>query len=142
MCVIADRPLHRPLSQRAVPVPAGPPLSESSRDCRLTVIFYLFIMHDTLSPPSTMQHHPNTSEYTLDTVHDTDPLLQDDTPLYGSTQPRAPSPARLLLSAALRMAALFLFATLVLGGTLFLALPTLEPSVSFSPRSSFLTPLQ
>ena len=88
-----------------------------------------------------MQHHSNTSEYTLDTVHDTDPLIQDDASFYGSTQPtRGPSPARLLLSAALRMAALFLFSTLVLGGTLFLALPTLEPSVPSFPMLLFLTP--
>ncbi|KAN0093071.1 hypothetical protein V8E55_003855 [Tylopilus felleus] len=74
-------------------------------------------------------HHSNTSEYTLNTVHDTDRLLpQDDTSFYGSTQdsPR-PSSTRLLLSAALRMAAIFLVATLLLGGTLFLALPTLSP---------------
>lgn len=90
-------------------------------------------------------HHPNTSEYTLDTVHDTDPLLQqDDQSFYGATQ-RSPrtSPARLLLSATLRMAALFLVATLVLGGTLFLALPSLEPYVPLPHESHrILTPLQ
>lgn len=81
--------------------------------------------------------HPNESAYTLDTVPDTEPLLAHDPASYGAL-PRSPSPARLLLAAALRMAALFLVATLVLGGTLFLALPTLDPCVSslpLSPRS-------
>jgi hypothetical protein len=80
-------------------------------------------------------HHPNPSEYTLDTVRDTDPLLPDE------SRPTR-SPARLLLATALRMAALFIVATLLLGGTLFLALPTLQPSVSFSVLPfPFLNPL-
>lgn len=81
--------------------------------------------------------HPNSSEYTLDTVHDTDPLLPaDPDSSYGAADypPPPPSPTRLLLAAALRMAALFVLASLLLGGTLFLALPTLDPCVpSLSP---------
>ena len=103
-------------------------LCPRSRDYYLSFIIYLF-NYLLIIPPLIMLHQ-NTSEYTLDTVHDTAPLLQDSPSFYGShdTHPR-PSPTRLLLAAALRMAALFLVASLLLGGTLFLALPTLDPCV-------------
>ncbi|KAG9315091.1 hypothetical protein JVU11DRAFT_4203 [Chiua virens] len=73
--------------------------------------------------------HTNDSQYTLDTVQESQPLLtQDHGDDYGAVQPQhRPSPSRLLFNAALRMAALFLLSTLLLGGTLFLTLPTLDP---------------
>lgn len=130
MCVIADRPLSPAQASVSAPVSSYSPLSKTSRDYIQLNNNNNFII---AIPSSTTMHHSNTSEYTLNTVHDTDPLLpQDDTSFYGSTQdsPR-PSSTRLLLSAALRMAAIFLVATLLLGGTLFLALPTLSPCVPF-----------
>jgi len=93
-------------------------------------------------------HHPNTSSYTLDTVHiDVEPetmefaddrviLLAPDSDagsIYGATPaqsqtPHASSP-RLLLKAAIRMAAVFVLSTILLGGTLWLTLPTLDEYV-------------
>ncbi|KIK62387.1 hypothetical protein GYMLUDRAFT_164681 [Collybiopsis luxurians FD-317 M1] len=58
------------------------------------------------------------------------PLLTPATPSYGATMPRSPGTARsskkLIFNAALKMAAIFVVSTLLLGGTLWLALPTLE----------------
>ncbi|KAI9001542.1 oxalate transporter [Trametes punicea] len=45
---------------------------------------------------------------------------------YGATAPSRPSSRRLLWNATLKMAAIFLVSTVLLGGTLWLALPTLE----------------
>ncbi|KIY44128.1 oxalate transporter [Fistulina hepatica ATCC 64428] len=77
--------------------------------------------------------HPNSSLYTLDTIHDNaeTPLLAPDTASYGVAQ-ISPAPAtrlrqrRILLNAALKFAAIFVISTLFLGITLWLALPTLE----------------
>ncbi|PPQ73176.1 hypothetical protein CVT26_014775 [Gymnopilus dilepis] len=73
------------------------------------------------------------STYTLDTVHYSDddraPLLTPATPQYGATVPRSPNPSsstRIIFNATLKMACLFVVSTLLLGGTLWLALPTLE----------------
>ena len=52
---------------------------------------------------------------------------------YGTTTPTSPShpPSRkLLLNAAFKMATIFILSTAFLGGTLWLALPTLEEYVS------------
>ncbi|KAF9029751.1 hypothetical protein BDP27DRAFT_1273933 [Rhodocollybia butyracea] len=82
----------------------------------------------------------NSSVYTLATVNNDDesvnspraPLLTPLTPSYGSTMPRSPgtrtSSKKLILNATLKMAAIFIVSTALLGGTLWLALPTLEES--------------
>lgn len=76
--------------------------------------------------------------YTLDTVHysdddrasdDRSPLLQPATPDYGATFPRSPaqpSSTKVIFNATLKMACIFAISTILLGGTLWLALPTLE----------------
>ncbi|KAF5367439.1 hypothetical protein D9758_003806 [Tetrapyrgos nigripes] len=77
----------------------------------------------------------NPSLYTLATVNDDDddarPLLTPTTPSYGATPvtPRSsshPSSRKVIFNAALKMACIFVLSTLLLGGTLWLALPTLE----------------
>lgn len=91
-------------------------------------------------PPSplNLNRSDNASVYTLATVNDLDdeqdsvhaPLLTPLTPSYGATMPHSPGPARnsrkLILNATLKMAAIFVISTALLGGTLWLALPTLE----------------
>ena len=47
-------------------------------------------------------------------------------PSYGATGPSQPSSRKLLWNATLKMAVIFTVSTIVLGGTLWLALPTLE----------------
>ena len=98
--------------------------------------------------------HANSSSYTLRTIptndHDfptttTDPLAPwqtDPSRGYGATpgspsfwarSPGMPSFRRpLLMNAAIKMAVLFIVSCLVLGGTLWIALPTLEEYVYFS----------
>jgi uncharacterized membrane protein YdjX (TVP38/TMEM64 family) len=89
-------------------------------------------------------HHQNASAYTLSTVHPDDleimefsddraPLLAPDSEagsIYGATpthsQSNHTSSPRLLLKAAIRMAAVFILSTILLGGTLWLTLPTLD----------------
>ncbi|THV03177.1 hypothetical protein K435DRAFT_817348 [Dendrothele bispora CBS 962.96] len=74
----------------------------------------------------------NPSLYTLATVNDdAQPLLSPTTPMYGAAPrtpiaPSRPSSRKLIFNAALKMSCIFLLSTLVLGGTLWLALPTLE----------------
>ncbi|KAF8962700.1 hypothetical protein BDZ97DRAFT_1920270 [Flammula alnicola] len=83
----------------------------------------------------------NASMYTLDTVEyhddeeydrrsDREPLLSPTTPDYGATFPRSPgvptSSAKVIFNATLKMACIFIVSTIFLGGTLWLALPTLE----------------
>lgn len=98
-------------------------------------------------------HHQNASAYTLTTVHPDDPEIMefadDRAPLlapesetgslYGATpahlQASHTSSPRLLLKAAIRMAAVFILSTILLGGTLWLTLPTLDEYVL---RTSFL----
>jgi len=98
-------------------------------------------------------HHQNESAYTLATVHTDEPELfefaddrahllaldSDSGSVYGATpaQSHAPhtSSPKLLLKAAIRMAAVFVLSTILLGGTLWLTLPTLDEYV---PRPSFL----
>ncbi|KAG2071768.1 hypothetical protein BDR04DRAFT_1052421 [Suillus decipiens] len=89
-------------------------------------------------------HHQNASAYTLATVHPDDPetidFADDRVPLltpdsdagsiYGATPAHSQAPhtssSRLLLKAAIRMAAVFILSTIFLGGTLWLTLPTLD----------------
>lgn len=89
-------------------------------------------------------HHQNASAYTLSTVHPDDPetmeFTDDRAPLltpdseagsfYGATPAHSQAPhtssPRLLLKAAIRMAAVFILSTILLGGTLWLTLPTLD----------------
>ena len=75
------------------------------------------------------------SVYTLDTVDgehdrhtDRSSLLSPGTPDYGATFPRSSSASRtIIFNALLKMACIFLLSTVALGGTLWLALPTLDP---------------
>ena len=53
-------------------------------------------------------------------------LSHADEPQYGTTRPAGPSNKRILFTATLKMAAIFIVSTLFLGGTLWLALPTLD----------------
>ncbi|KAG2341434.1 hypothetical protein BDR05DRAFT_914585 [Suillus weaverae] len=89
-------------------------------------------------------HHQNASAYTLTTVHSDDPEIMefsdDRAPLlapdseagsiYGATPAHSQAPhtssPRLLLKAAIRMAAVFILSTILLGGILWLTLPTLD----------------
>ncbi|KAH9945482.1 oxalate transporter [Epithele typhae] len=74
----------------------------------------------------------NRSSYSLATVADTSSptpgtsLLAHSEPSYGSIQPSQPSNRRLIWNAALKMAVIFFVSTALLGGTLWLALPTLQ----------------
>ncbi|KAF9234616.1 hypothetical protein BU15DRAFT_52414 [Melanogaster broomeanus] len=87
--------------------------------------------------------HQNSSQYTLETVYvqqyhddpqfEVTPLLHspsETNSLYGATpvhsQDPRPSSSGLLFTAAIRMAAVFIISSLLLGGTLWLALPTLQ----------------
>ncbi|KAA1467382.1 hypothetical protein DENSPDRAFT_877273 [Dentipellis sp. KUC8613] len=88
--------------------------------------------------------HSNASAYTLATVHDLypdrmpnadeedddhAPLLTPASPNYGTTpiSPGVPrNPRKLIINAGLKMAVIFLVGSLILGGTLWFALPTLE----------------
>ena len=98
--------------------------------------------------------HSNASAYTLATIprpassssprslspvsvrshgSDRSPLLRSDesgSSAYGATMPMSPnaniSSRRILLNAGIKMAVLFVVSTLILGGTLWLALPPLE----------------
>ena len=76
------------------------------------------------------------SAYSLATVHDppspdsrTSLLSNHSDPNYGTTPPSPPSSRKLIWNATLKMAAIFFISTAFLGGTLWLALPTLEQSV-------------
>ena len=80
----------------------------------------------------------NASVYTLDTVDEehhrhndrSSLLLSPVAPDYGATLPRsssAPSSRKIVFNALLKMACIFLLSTVALGGTLWLALPTLDP---------------
>jgi hypothetical protein len=82
-----------------------------------------------------MSHqHPNSSTYTLETVQNVDartPLIATDDANYGAaevseTGHRQRGTKRILFQATLKMAAIFVVSTAILGGTLWLALPTLD----------------
>ncbi|KAI0833723.1 oxalate transporter [Trametes gibbosa] len=75
----------------------------------------------------------NRSAYSMSTVHDmpsptarTSLLSNESDSNYGVAQPSRPSNRRLLWNATLKMGAIFFISTVLLGGTLWLALPTLE----------------
>lgn len=77
----------------------------------------------------------NRSEYSMATVHgvaaERTALLSSSasTGSYGTTSPSQPSTRRILVNATLKMAVIFVLSTALLGGTLWLALPTLEEYV-------------
>ncbi|EJD06614.1 uncharacterized protein FOMMEDRAFT_144586 [Fomitiporia mediterranea MF3/22] len=75
-------------------------------------------------PPS------NASAYTLATIPHAGSDASSSNASYGATMPMSPnsniSSRRILLNAGIKMAALFVISTLLLGGTLWLALPPLE----------------
>lgn len=77
----------------------------------------------------------NGSVYTMNTLYRDDDSNSDrsflvtETPTYGATFPRSPClppSARVIFNATLKMALIFIVSTIFLGGTLWLALPTLE----------------
>ncbi|KAJ7052511.1 hypothetical protein C8F01DRAFT_1221861 [Mycena amicta] len=70
--------------------------------------------------------HTNASEYTLQTISDHTPLNTPITPSYGSMAPERLSSRRLIFNATLKMAAMFLISSALLGSLLWIALPTLE----------------
>ena len=96
-------------------------------------------MNDSISGRLTMipDHR---SLYSLATVRGSSPpssttsLLHSmsDSESYGTARPTRPSSRRILFNATLKMAAIFTVSTVLLGGTLWLALPTLDESVSRS----------
>ena len=71
----------------------------------------------------------NTLDYREDASSDTAHLVSPENPSYGSTFPRhpcIPPSARIIFNATLKMAVVFIVSTVLLGGTLWLALPTLD----------------
>ncbi|THH26294.1 hypothetical protein EUX98_g7889 [Antrodiella citrinella] len=73
----------------------------------------------------------NRSEYSMATVHGvaaerTGLLSNTPSGSYGTTAPSQLSQRRILFNATLKMALIFVLSTAFLGGTLWLALPTLE----------------
>jgi hypothetical protein len=88
-------------------------------------------MRPTIRPAPLSLAHQNASEYTLHNVGDHTPINTPTTPSYGSTAgTHRPSSRRLIFNATLKMVCIFLASTLLLGSILWLALPTLEESVS------------
>ncbi|KAK0495279.1 hypothetical protein EDD18DRAFT_1171477 [Armillaria luteobubalina] len=86
-------------------------------------------------PPPPPLSASNASVYTLDTVHQSDyedddltPLRSAAAPSYGVLphSPSRTSSRRVIFNATLKMAAIFVVSTIFLGGTLWLALPTVE----------------
>lgn len=81
--------------------------------------------------------HSNYSTYTLETVtyedHDDHTPLLAPTPSYGAANfphtPTRPSSRKVIINATIKMACIFAISSLILGGTLWLALPTLEEQV-------------
>jgi len=77
--------------------------------------------------------HSNESAYTLATVHpgESSSLLSSESApsaSYGTTPVHPPHHARkVIFNATLKMAVIFLLSCIVLGGTLWISLPTLEP---------------
>lgn len=100
------------------------------------------MLHSTTVPDYTTPYSDTVpddrSAYSMATVHDPPAsptartsLLSSNSSVvdYGAAPPSQPSSRRLLWNATLKMAAIFFFSTVVLGGTLWLALPTLEECV-------------
>lgn len=100
-------------------------------------------MHSRIPSPLVLRDtcHSNSSAYTLATVHIDDSALHSPspssplltpapTPSYGATFPRSPgvphNSRKLIFNAALKMSTIFLISTLLLGSTLWIALPTLD----------------
>ncbi|KAF4614005.1 hypothetical protein D9613_007702 [Agrocybe pediades] len=91
---------------------------------------------------TTQTAQSNSSIYTLEPIayrdddhddprSDQSPLLSPSTPNYGATFPRSPgatstSSTRVIFNATLKMACIFALSTLLLGGILWAALPTLD----------------
>ncbi|THH14279.1 hypothetical protein EW146_g6036 [Bondarzewia mesenterica] len=113
---------------RTASVRPTPPLSSPT----ITMSPFDLSLNDTI--------HSNASAYTLATVYDREDDLDDDSaPLlspasprsstYGTTPLSAGVPSnnrKIIFNAALKMGVIFLLSTLLLGGTLWLALPTLD----------------
>ena len=97
-----------------------------------------------MSPPFATQSRDTCSTsslYTLDTVMNDEldirtPLNASSTATYGAVphSPSRPSSRKVIFNATLKMAAIFVVSTVLLGGTLWLALPTLAEYVSLPPR--------
>lgn len=85
------------------------------------------------------------SAYSMATVHDPPNSPNARTSLlssngsdagYGVATPSTPSNRRLIWNATLKMGAIFFISTVLLGGTLWLALPTLEECVPVPPSTN------
>lgn len=87
----------------------------------------------------------NTLDYREDASSDAAHLVSPENLSYGSTFPRhscIPPSARIIFNATLKMAVVFIVSTVLLGGTLWLALPTLDAyAVPLSCFSSFVPKL-
>ena len=72
----------------------------------------------------------NASMYTLDTIdyHDDEEhdRHSDTSPLLSPATPPLPSSAKIIFNATFKMFCIFIISSIFLGGTLWLALPTLE----------------
>lgn len=92
----------------------------------------------------------NDSSYTLATVqHDNNDNRESSSLLsapsssssYGTTPIRPPQHARIIIfNATLKMAFIFILSCILLGGTLWISLPTLEPYVLYPPPLPFFNP--
>jgi hypothetical protein len=78
-------------------------------------------------------HYPNESAYTLATVESSS-LLSSASISYGSAPVHPPhqSNRRVILNATLKMALIFILSCILLGGTLWISLPTLDLYVECS----------
>lgn len=93
----------------------------------------LFLTMADLAHPQQRTIPDNRSAYSMATVYsaasDADQhtsLLATHSESYGTAAPSTPSSRKVLVNATLKMTVIFVLSTLFLGGTLWLALPTLE----------------
>jgi hypothetical protein len=107
-----------------------------------------------LLPSSSPTLHPNESAYTLATVHH--PEFDESSSLLSSSSFQYSSPPvpygtvpvhppnhtrRVILNATLKMALIFVLSCILLGGTLWIALPTLDPYAHSAPAPTFVNHL-
>ncbi len=116
----------------------SPPLSLSSQASREMLQSHT----PDYTTPYTDTVPDDRSAYSMATVHDPPSSPTARTSLlssngsdagYGVATPSTPSNRRLLWNATLKMGAIFFISTVLLGGTLWLALPTLEECVPVPP---------
>ena len=130
-----SRPSRAPLRPRRHPIsPTFDPLSPVPLPCAMST-GPIHLPEDSRSPFSDSYHTTpdDRSAYSMATVRPPSPdsrssLLSHNSSeqSYGATQPSQPSSRKLLWNATLKMGVIFVVSTIILGGTLWLALPTLE----------------